>query len=177
MARRPSGRQGVGRRRQRVEWTAGDMEVFIFLAAGSVTVLGSSILMIDAIDSMTSPTLVRCRGEALAIATTGGIGDVSLLGIGIAVVNRRASSVGATAVPRPVSDPQYSWLYHKYSLMMFSSGSTSQGAVVNRWEIDSKAMRKILSNEEEIVFCFENNSVSAVGISVALSARFLLKEG
>ncbi len=176
MARRPSGRAHVGKRRQRVEWTAGDMEAMVTLAPNTLLVLGSSLLMLDAIDSMTAPTLVRLRGELLSIASAGTANNQSLLGVGIAVVNRRASDVGATAIPRPVSDPQYSWLWHSYSILRFSVGSTAQGAAVNRVIIDGRAMRKILSNEEEIVFCFENNTVSDVSILAALSVRVLLKE-
>ena len=176
MARRPAGRQGVGRRRQRVEWTAGDMETMLSVPANALVVLGSSILMLEAIDSMTSPTLVRVRGEFLAVGATGTIGSSSLMGAGIAVVNRRASDVGATALPRPVTEPDYSWLWHSYALIRFSTGATAEGSNVKRIVVDSKAMRKILSNEEEVVFCFENNSTSDVAILVSISVRILLKE-
>ena len=171
MARRQAIRN-VGRKRQRVEWTAGDMEQTISLAAGNLASLGSSVIMVEAIDAMTSPTLVRVRGEILLYADGGTAGLNSLLGSGMAVVNRRASAVGTTALPRPVSDPDFSWLWHSYNLV--ANFQDPRGIV--RVVIDSKSMRKILSKEEEIVFCFENNSGTNVSIAVGLSVRILLKE-
>ena len=170
MARRPAARQAVGRRRQRVEWTAGDMESTVSLASNQLASLGSSTIMLEAIDAMTSPTLIRVRGELVTFMVTGSAGHQCIFGVGMAVVNRRASAVGTTALPRLVSDPDYSWLYHAY--VFHDQGN---GAIV-RSVVDSKAMRKILSKEEEIVFCFENDTGGTITVAVAISVRVLLKE-
>jgi len=171
-------RAQVGRpRRQRVEWTAGDMELAIILTGGSLASLGSSVIMLEAIDSMTSPTIIRTRGEYVMYASAGTNGHEGVMGIGMAVVNRRASGVGTTALPRPISDPDFSWMWHSYTLLQWTgSVVTRMGLSMWRGEIDSKAMRKILSKEEEIVFCFENNTLETITINVALSVRVLLKE-
>ncbi len=177
MARRPSGRPRVSRGRQRVEWTAGDMETSLSLGPGVLASLGSSVIMLEAIDSMTSPTVVRVRGEVLAYASAGVADHECVFGSGMAVVNRRAAGVGTTALPRPISDPDYSWLWHSFLFFRFSGATQSiSGSAMWRATIDSRAMRKILSKEEEIVFCFENNTTQTITIRVALSARVLLKE-
>ena len=176
MARRQA---RVGRPRQRVEWTGGHSADFTTLGANSVTALGSSIITLLAIDSMTSPTLVRVRGE-LVVAATGGTanGDV-VIGSGIAVVNRRASIVGSSALPRPISDMDYSWLWH--SMIFLKTLSTAAQIVptvgIVRKEIDSRAMRKILSKEEELAYCFETqNDAGNATVEFAIQTRLLFKE-
>ena len=176
MARRQA---RVGRPRQRVEWTGGHSADFTILGANSVTALGSSIITLLAIDSMTSPTLVRVRGE-IVVAATGGTanGDVAL-GAGIAVVNRRASTVGSSALPRPISDMDYSWLWHSIYFLKTTATATQIVPTVGivRDKIDSRAMRKILSKEEEIAYMFETqNDAGNATVEFAIQTRLLLKE-
>jgi len=175
MARR---RQVVGRpRRQRVEWSGAKMDNFAVVLADTATSLGSSIQLLAAIDSMTAPTLVRMRGEILVVGATGTIGFSSLIGVGIGVASRRATTAGTTSLPRAIEEMDFSWLWHSLVMIRFSSGSTSEGTNVARVVIDSRAMRKISSNEEEVFYSIENDAGGGdVSVEVAIQTRVLLKE-
>ena len=169
----------AGRRRQRVEWTGGQTAALSVLGADDSLALGSSIITILTIDNMTSPTLVRVRGELWMQAVIGAVADEVVFGFGIAIVNRRASDVGSTALPRPLDEMDYSWLWHT---MNFFSVQTDGGAVepaanTFRLVIDSKAMRKVLSKEEEVVYVAQTKNIAGTaGIGFAVQTRLLFKE-
>jgi len=96
-------------------------------------------------------------------------------------VNRRASQQGAGSLPRPLAEGMYSWLWHYMGMFRFTTVAEEDkiGAVVSaaRITIDSRAMRKILSKEEEIVFCHETDAgAGATGVDFNVSVRVLFKE-
>ena len=178
MARRSTGRGHVGKKRQRVEWTLSVAPATFAVGANSSSVLTSSPSLTLAIDQMTSPTLIRTRGE-LYIQATGSDDQEVLVGAGVCVVSTRAADVGVTAIPRPISEGDYSWLWHKFIFLKVKGSTDTKGpvAAVIRVEVDSKAMRKVLSTEEEIAFAVEtNNAAGTAGILWTASFRVLLKE-
>ena len=180
MARRPRGRAYVGRRRQRVEWSGGFASEMVGVGANSLSAITSSVGLQNALDSMTSPTLVRVRGEILVMHSGGGsVNDDVLVGVGKAVVSRRAALIGITAMPRPITDLNFSWLWHGWAMLRQVLSTENMGAVVGavRFTVDSRAMRKILSDEEELVTCLETrNAAGSAGVLWAPNERVLLKE-
>ena len=179
MARRPRGRAFVGRKRQRVEWSGGFASDLVQVNADSLSAITSSLGLQNALDSMTSPTLVRVRGEILVMASGGTLNDDVLVGVGKAVVSRRAALIGTTAMPRPITDLNYSWLWHGFAMLrllaLSSEGFNKMSAV--RFVVDSRAMRKILSDEEELVTCLETRNASgSAGVIWSPNERVLLKE-
>ncbi len=169
-----------GRQRQRVEWTASIQDDLLGLAANSVSILGASAGMVTAVNGMTSPTLVRCRGELLVLAgATGTAGDDVLVGAGLCIVSERASTAGAASVPRPLSDISFSWLWHTMFMLKLktSADEFTPDANMMRVPIESKAMRKILSDEEELIFVIEtDNGAGTASILFAAQLRALFKE-
>ena len=178
MGRSRSVRQS-GRKRQRVEWTGGQTDGETFVAVESVAALGSSVITLSTIDNMTSPTLVRVRGELFLRASVGNVDDPVVFGFGIAIVNRRASDVGSTALPRPLDELDYSWLWHSMNFFVVKSSTDNAWPITTgaRIVIDSKAMRKVLSKEEEVVYVAQTKNFSGIaGVEFAVQTRLLFKE-
>ena len=176
---RSRGVRPAGRRRQRVEWTGGQTAIGTSVSAAASVALGSSIITLLTIDNMTSPTLVRVRGELTYFVDAGSNGDQAVLGFGIAVVNRRASDVGSTALPRPLDEMDYSWLWHSMNFFRRSTAVDANTPVMTavRLVIDSKAMRKVLSKEEEIVYVAQSKIITGtLGVLFAVQTRLLFKE-
>ena len=169
----------AGRRRQRVEWTGGQTAIGTTVSTGSTVALGSSVITLLTIDSMTSPTLVRVRGELMMWDSGGSNGDAGVLGFGIAVVSRRASDVGSTAVPRPLDEMDYSWLWHTMNFIVRRTGADAFTPAINvvRMVIDSKAMRKVLSKEEELVYVIQMKVITGtLAVNFTVQTRLLFKE-
>ncbi len=99
-------------------------------------------------------TILRLIGEALVVGTPDGTGDDTVVGLGIAVVNENALTVGTTALPGPISDPEHDWLWHAY-IPLASSVSTAGSDVAitlnKRVPIQSRAMRKVRPDESLVM--------------------------
>ena len=179
MARSRGGRVTRGaRRRQRVEWGVSLNTDYVTVPANSASVQTSSASLNTLIDTMTSPTVVRVRGEIL-IKAQGTAADEVLVAAGIAIVSQRASSAGVIAVPRPASEADFSWLWHKFAFLEVLSGTNNLASVIGavRVEIDSRAMRKVLSTEEELVLVVETRNIAgAASIKFAANIRVLVKQ-
>ena len=58
-----------------------------------------------------------------------------------------------------------------------TSDETAPTLSTERIEVDSRAMRKILSQEEEVVFVLQtDNAIGSAGVEFAVNLRFLMKE-
>ncbi len=77
------------------------------------------------------------------------VGDVCLIGLGLAVVSTDAFTVGSTAMPDPLGEPQFPWLWWKSYPMQFNNVSTdpSPAAASVRETVDARAMRKVKPRE------------------------------
>ena len=178
MARRQAVLRSRGRSRQRVEWGISKMSDAVSLAANSVNVQTSSTSLLLLLDQATAPTIVRLRGDII-VQATGTATHAVLVGVGVAIVSTRAATIGPTAVPRPVTESDFSWMWHKFIHLVVKASSDTVGSVATivRVEIDSKAMRKVLSTEEELVMVTEtDNGAGNAGILFMGSLRVLVKE-
>ena len=169
----------ASRPRSRVEWSASFNNDFVALAANSVAVVTSSNALLAALSEMTSPTVVRIRGAGIVMVESGSNTDDIMVGQGIAVVSTKAAGVGVTAVPSPLTDVSFPWMWHRFTPLRFftTSGAVSPDAGVDRFEIDVKAMRKILSDEEELIYVVEtSNGAGTAAIVFANGIRVLIKQ-
>ena len=126
---------------------AGGAPVDTALASGTNTIIGQGIT-----PSIGELTLLRTRGGAYAgMLDDANIGS-GVVGVGIGIVSSEAFGIGATAVPSPLDQSNWSgWLYHM--LIPFRLEATSVdvnqdlGMTFDRWQIDAKAMRKFGTND------------------------------
>ncbi len=164
----PPRRRTAGRGRapkRRVEWTGSVPIDAVGLAANSK--VGIDLNQQPFIENLGSPTLVRTRSLFdINVGSTGTENDDVLMAVGIAVVNSNAAGTSAS-LPGPITDVGFPWLFHaskgfRFFELASAANDGTQWTSAAHWtlEVDSKAMRK-LSSEEELVLVME--TIQAAG--------------
>jgi len=85
----------------------------------------------------------------------------AIVAFGLIIGNDDQVAVGATAFPSPADDLDAPWLWHGFMTVssVAESGTVPSSALYDRLVIDSKAMRKVKSNQQIVL-------TGAVGASV-----------
>ena len=90
-------------------------------------------------------TIVRCRGEITLEMDGPSIADKAMIAYGLAVVTTDAATVGASAMPDPAGEADFSWLYWRQ--VSLSAETVSDGMLrAFRDTVDTKAMRIVRPN-------------------------------
>ena len=122
-------------------------------------------------------TIVRTHGEVLASLLTGtGTGDGYECAVGICIVSENAAAVGITAVPMSMMDIGWDgWFAHKQFLVKTPvANELLNDSTMFRWDIDSKAMRKI--RETDVVLgVVEVAKLGTATLQLTLRSRLLAK--
>ena len=143
--------------------------------------MGASIAAVGAQLMVPALTLIRTRGEVMMRVTTADAEGSGFHGaFGIAIANANAFTVGGIAsLLTPLADDDWDgWFFHRY-FALFSggplAGAASQDvdevnpvAAALRFEVDSKAMRKM--TDEEVIYAAID--VVEVGTTVAMGWAF-----
>jgi len=95
--------------------------------------------------------------------------------VGAIVVQADATTIGITAVPKPVSGTDAPWFVWQpvITSTLFLSSIGFYSKFDQQYEVDSKAMRKVGANEQ-IAFVAENSGGSA-GADCIVEGRMLVK--
>ena len=103
-------------------------------------------------DSEAPQTLMRCRGEILYRMDVAAAGDAGNLGFGIIILDNAALAAGAGSIPSPVTALDADWLWHGWGLCHSETGtqSDSLSSHIGRLVIDSKAMRRMKTNDNVV---------------------------
>ena len=144
MARPRTFRTGAARRL--TQWVGPALQEYVGVAASGATLLAS-------ISFEEAQTIVRTRGQ-VSVRPTVTSADLSIVGaVGICVVSAEALGVGITAVPEPFSDADWGgWMvWRSFSYRLEFGTNASLNFLDWNFEVDSKAMRKVSSNEAAVV--------------------------
>ena len=159
--------------KRRTFWTGAQSSATVILA----TPQNVQIVVTEAaLENVPNPTLVRTRGMITLRGLLSADQSSIICGVGLAVLGAKEVAVGTTAVPLPLTnsdDDRWFW-YHAVGLQSAPSGITDMihSQFVN---VDSKAMRKVGSNEV-VALVIELADVSAgVGVQVISTLRYLFK--
>jgi len=145
------GRSQIRSRRRQVAWDGGP-----FMTITDISATGKLLWTIGVVlDKDEESTIVRIRGQILArLVLSTAAGDGMSFAVGLGLVNSQAFTAGAGSVPGPGTDPDWGgWLWHQYFYVYGTAAqSLGQDTARNansdvRIEIDSKAMRKMDSNQ------------------------------
>ena len=132
-------------------------------------------------------TLVRIRGQlTIALETAAAKADGYHGAFGIGVVTVPAFTAGAASVPTPITELDWDgWLYHQF-INVKAADAIAAGAAANepgqvhnvlavqRFDVDSKAMRKLRIND--IIFAvMELTEVGTATAQWFFNCRALLK--
>ncbi len=149
------------------EWAASlDSDTAQVLAAGAF-ILDQSLLAPGLVPS----TIVRVRGTLWVASDQASASEEPFGALGFSVVSDPARLIGITALPTPITD-EGSELFFVYQAFQ-TFFATGQGVVWQRYDFESKAMRKF-EDGEAIVVTLENAS-AAFGLEYLLKFRLLLK--
>ncbi len=173
MARRPSFPARSGRQ---FAWSTVVIRSAGTLASGKST--GSAVAV--GVNDLQSSTLIRTRGLLSVHFDPTTIADILQFGVGLGVYSDDAFVVGQTAMPGPLSDAGFDWVWHKIVTFGPTFTATEDGTNIlhNLWvDVDSKAMRKVKTNQS-VAFIVEAVVLSGGGsIDYSVSARQLFKLG
>ncbi len=162
-------RRGV---RRQTDWTATPPNTqFTLLAANTVLLTDSFVTSGDQVE-----TLVRTRGLLTVLSDQASASEEPFGAWGIAKVSDQAFAIGASAIPFPYTNAASDlWLAHGYWAcpMVGATLVGFSGSGVQRYEIDSKAMRKLTPDETFVVMIENANATD--GVKFNLDLRLLAK--
>ena len=112
-------------------------------------------------------TILRVRGYVAAMFDeTRQINDQMVVNFALGLVSTDAFVVGATAVPDPVAEPEYPWLWWMEMrldafVVAANQASTPWGPAGQRYEVDTKAMRRVKPGETLVMVGSLSNATGA----------------
>jgi len=129
-------------RRSDYDWTAGQFDVqTLDLAVNTKSVLAGVTITGAA-------TVVRIRGEMFAELDATAVNERAIISVGAIVVNEVAFALGITGLPGPFTQGADDWMWHGYlNVSSGQEGATAENSLFDRLTIDTKAMRKMKSDE------------------------------
>ena len=139
---------------------------------------GGSIL-----DFAEAATVLRMIGEYILVPTgVASAADDVRIGIGIGVVSSDAAALGATALPDPIGEPEYPWLFwavHGLYFAAATSGTAGQGPQgfggSLRRSFDVRSMRKLKPRESLVAVVEYSDGTGTPPITIKMSnTRVLL---
>lgn len=160
--------------KRKVEWSEGTGGTGLTSGAASQSVILGSFLQAG----IAGLTLVRTRGLLDIFldgpGTADGDGFFGAFGIGIVV--DAAATAGVVSMPTPITESSWDgWLYHSF-LSIHNPDTTfgGSGAVHQRVEVDSKAMRKF-PLDVSMFAMLEVIEIGTATFNVFWDSRVLLK--
>ena len=151
----------------------GDEAVTGFSASGSAVFgLGQA--------SLGGNTVVRIRGNLEAVLTAAAAaGQGYHVGLGIGIVSTDAFvDIGITALPDPLDDKGYPWMYHRIFDVHAVTATIADGSNNNvvRFEVDTKAMRK-MKPAETLCMIAQVVEIGAATVNLHFDSCMLIKLG
>ena len=119
--------------------------------------------------------VVRFRADVLWSSDQAAVTEDPRGAVGATVVSEEASNAGVVSIPDPVTQSDADWFYHQGLANRFSflSSVGFDGNVGEHYRADSKAMRKVGSNDD-VVFIASNINASH-GANITIMGRMLVK--
>ncbi len=170
-------RRGVARGAKRSKvWVSGS-GVSLSHAASSLALF--TIVSEADLENLGKPTIARMRGRALVKADLSVVPPAGIsYAFGIALIEKNAFAIGATAVPGPLTSPEFGWIdYHTGNIHVeFDASDDLLGGGCWSETIDSKAMRKVVPGHV-LAGVFETGAsfdTNAMIVNFMFNSRILL---
>ena len=143
--------------------------------ATSINATAQAVLGAFQFTVSSSSTLLRIRGNLLVKATPDAVADNTVVGLGMGIITTDAATIGGTSVPGPLGDPDWDWVWHQYVPLDAGQAALAGDDIGTfvRVPIDSKAMRKMKTNESLVLIGHAANSnFGALVVSGGMRALF-----
>ena len=146
-------------------------KMWIGAGVGSTTIVASSVQLISLLSAgalalrpftvLRTRMLITYRSDQLAAD------EVTFGSYGRIVVSDQASAAGAASIPDPgtiAGDPDADWFVHQPVFQAFDAASATglTWGLSQQYVIDSKAMRKVGPNEDEVAMFSEEGGFGGV---------------
>jgi len=175
VARRSGFHRASGSSRRKTAWGVGPGDSSPVVLTGS----GATILGLGTTPTtQLGLTVVRLRGLLGFTMISGtAIGDGFTGAVGVGVFTASAFAIGVTAMPQPVTEMDWGgWMWHQFIDMRVNAANVFDGVMQGlRVDVDSKAMRKLTSDEFVLGAIIEVTEVGTAQIEVSFDSRVLLK--
>ncbi len=158
-------------RRQRFVRPAPKTKVWIGAGVGSTTVVANSLQVVGSLNASALAfrpfTILRTRLTVMWESDQIAAPERPQGDLGFIVASEQAVAIGSTAIPDPSStsgDPDADWFIHQplMTSVQESSQVGFQARVGEIFVVDSKAMRKVLNNQDIITMVRETGNVGAI---------------
>ena len=129
--------------RRRKEWTASETATEADLSADGTTLFSRT-------DFTETRTILRILGEYIIAPTAAPVdGDGVSINVSFGIVSTDAATVGSAAMPDPIAEPGFPWLYWMSHPLFFRSTTVQEalGTGVVRIPLDIRSMRKVKPRE------------------------------
>ncbi len=163
-----------GSSRRRVSWIEGPFGEITNITTTTVNVFPTAQQFVE--DDL---TIVRTRGELLVGLTAGdSLNEGFKWAFGMCVVSENAAGVGVTAIPAPLVDIAWDgWLVYLTGQLNMDNTTLATASDVSRaarYEIDSKAMRKV-HRTDTVVAMFGTTIAGTTTMQTNVTTRMLMK--
>ena len=173
--------------RRKTAWSVGP-ETGTNGAPQTVTAAGGVAATTFTTPVVSGLTMVRTRGECtLHLVTASAVGAGFHGAFGIAIATTAALTAGIASIPTPLTEEDWDgWLYHRYFSIMApgpiatANVSTEVTGIAGvsaalRFEVDSKAMRKIEDPSWGIYAALDTVKVGTADMRWSFNSRILVK--
>ena len=142
--------QGRGARLRKT-WCRFAMGDAVALSTTQIELMSCTIAEQGALDT----TVLRTRGNLVIVGAPNAVTDSEVVGLGVCVVSATALGIGGTSLPGPIADiGSDMWLWHRFVPLeagVLTAGLTQSITVNERVEIDSRAMRRLMTDQAVVL--------------------------
>ncbi len=160
-------------RKRKMTWEGSIIQILNLDVSPTIV---NTIISEATLEQFPSPTIIRTRGRVWVGAdVASGASSFATVTMGMIVVTSAALSGGAATIPGPQNLFGSDWLWWDTTITADWQSGVNEGSIWREVIIDSKAMRKIGSNEV-LVFVAELTECEGVSVTnICGSVRVLLK--
>jgi len=153
-------------------------KLWVGVGGGSVAFTVDATAIVPGSFAFTSPqTVLRCLFEYIILPTVAPVaGDIATVLVALAKVSSDAAALGATAMPDPLTEEGFPWLYWASHPLAFNNGTNATGEVNARVRhtVDVRTQRKFQSNESLVVVAQYEDSVGAPPLTLVTGGMRVL---
>ncbi len=123
-----------------------DFKQWRSIASTNFTGSVNAVFVGPRMDFVDPATILRARSKYMVLFDpTKQVADQMTVTLALGVVSTDAAGLGSTAMPDPVSDSDYPWLWWGTTVLesQIAAGEDAFGSTVQLVEVDTKAMRRV----------------------------------
>ena len=142
------------------------------IGGGAIDMTTNAIFLLNSSSFGDAFTILRMLGGyTIGPTAASAAGDRALVTVGVGIVSDAAVAVGSTAIPGPLTEAAYPWLYWESVPFQFGGTAVDPNSQAGsaRISFDVKSMRKIKPEESVILAVEYANSTGSPSLSIMVA--------